>query len=145
MIGALLVKKRRYRPKLLLMVLVLGKLRKVSTFTIPHYVAIFSKLNLLVMSKVQCPIQESGYKSTRKVFSGEHEKLIADFLVTAGDMYFTHGLSPNEVRQLAYQCAKQFTVNFPPRPNWAVNSAAGEDWLPKFISRNNVLSIQRPV
>ena len=65
------------------MVLVLDKLRKVSTFTIPHYVAIFSKLNLLVMSKVQCPIQDIN--QPEKFFPGEHKKCIADFLVTAGE------------------------------------------------------------
>jgi len=81
-----------------------------------------------------------GYKSTRKVFSSEQEKLIADYLVMAGDMYY--GLSPKEARQLAYQCATKFKVNFP--PNWSVQSAAGEDWLSGFISRNNVLSIRRP-
>jgi len=54
-------------------------------------------------------------------------------------------LSPKEARQLAYQCATKFKVNFPPRPNWSVKSAAGEDWLSEFISRNNVLSIRRPV
>jgi len=50
----------------------------------------------------------SEYKSTRKVFlGGEQDKLIADFLVTAGDMYQTYGLSPKEARKLAYQCAKK--------------------------------------
>src|SRR6218665_933887 len=81
---------------------------------------------------VKGAMPNSGYKSTRKDFSGEHEKLIADFLVTAGDMYKTYGLYPNETRHLAYLCAKKIIVNFPPRPNWAVNSAAGEDWLPEF-------------
>src|SRR6218665_1234393 len=83
--GALLVKERQHRPKLLVMVLVLDKLPKVSTFTIPHYVAIYSvyKLNLLVMSKVQCPIQDINKQE--KFFPGEHEKCIADFLVTAGE------------------------------------------------------------
>ena len=65
------------------MVLVLYTLPKVATFTIPYYVAIFSKLTLLVMGAMP----NSGYKSTRKVFSGEQEKLNADFLMTAGDMY----------------------------------------------------------
>jgi len=37
--------------------------------------------------EVNGAMQNSGYKSTRKVFSGEQEKLIADYFVTAGDMY----------------------------------------------------------
>src|SRR6218665_2897332 len=110
------------------MVLVLDKLPKVSTFTIRD---------------VNDAMPNSVKKSIRKVFSGEQEKYISDFFVTAGDMHY--GLSHKEACQLSYQCAKKTKVNFPHRPNWSAKSDAGEDWLSEFISRNNVLSIRRPV
>src|ERR1043165_8488788 len=47
-----------------------------------------------------------GYQPNRKIFSEQQEKLIADYLVMAGNMCY--GLSPKEARHLAYQCATKF-------------------------------------
>ena len=52
----------------------------------------------------------SGYKSNRKYFFDEQEKLISKYLITAGDVYY--GLSPKDARLLAYQCAARFNVKF---------------------------------
>src|SRR6218665_580538 len=87
----------------------------------------------------------SGYKLTRKVFSGEHEKLIADFLVTLVTCIRHTDCLRMKLVSLLTNVLKNFRVNFPPSPNRAVISASGEDLLPEIISRNNVLSIRRPV
>ncbi|KAJ8402654.1 hypothetical protein AAFF_G00367370 [Aldrovandia affinis] len=50
-----------------------------------------------------------GYKSPRQVFSKEQEKDLRLHLQTASAMYY--GLSPREVRKLAFQCAVQFNCN----------------------------------
>src|SRR6218665_674104 len=77
------------------------------------------------MGPIHCPKFLLTGKSARNSLSGEQEKLIADFLVTAGDMYMYYRHTDcfrMKLVSLLYQCAKQFIVNFPPRPNLLVMS-----------------------
>lgn len=86
------------------------------------------------------PMPVAGYKPNRKIFTAEQEQAIVTYLASASDMFY--GLSPKEARQLAFQCAVKFDVQFP--TTWSDNSKAGEDWLSGFISRNPGLSIRTP-
>lgn len=45
-----------------------------------------------------------GYRSSQKVFSEEHEGLVADYLKEAADMYY--GLNPREVTR----CLRAFAI-----------------------------------
>ncbi|KAJ8348134.1 hypothetical protein SKAU_G00267230 [Synaphobranchus kaupii] len=78
-----------------------------------------------------------GYNSHRKVFNAEQERELSDYLTTASTMYF--GLSPREVRKLAFQCAKTFGCVYP--ESWNSNEMTGQEWLTSFLKRNPKLSI----
>ena len=84
--------------------------------------------------EVNAVMPTSGYKSIRKRFSDEQEKLIAKYSITVGDKYYE--LTPIDARVLAYQSAARFNVKFLHQRL----TLAGEDWLSGFILRNPVLS-----
>ncbi|KAK6186097.1 hypothetical protein SNE40_008200 [Patella caerulea] len=52
-----------------------------------------------------------GYTKPRQVFTDEQENQLATYLQHAASIYF--GLSPREVRMLAYECAKPFNLLMP--------------------------------
>nr|XP_049704587.1 uncharacterized protein LOC126056252 isoform X1 [Helicoverpa armigera] len=81
-----------------------------------------------------------GYKP-RLVFNEEQEALLSKYILKSASIYF--GLLPEEVRQLAYQCAVKFKVQNIP-PSWHKNGEAGKDWLTNFLKRNPTLSIRTP-
>ncbi|XP_050678651.1 jerky protein homolog-like [Leptidea sinapis] len=81
-----------------------------------------------------------GYKP-RLVFNEEQETLLSKYILRSASIYF--GLLPEEVRQLAYQCAMKFNVHNIP-PSWHTNGEAGKDWLTNFLKRNSTLSIRIP-
>jgi len=66
--------------------------------------------------------------------------MIADYVKTASAIYF--GLSPQEVRKLAFECAQKFDIKVP--EVWKHNGMAGPDWLSGFWKRNTDLSIRTP-
>ena len=53
-------------------------------------------------------------------------------------IYF--GLSPTEVRTLAYQCAVTYDIIVP--NSWQKNKKAGPDWFIAFLKKNGELSIR---
>ena len=75
-----------------------------------------------------------------QVFNAEQESKFADYLKHAAEIYF--GLSPNELRILAYQCAERFDIPVP--SSWTKNEKAGADWFTGFLKRNTNLSIRLP-
>ena len=81
-----------------------------------------------------------GYISNRQIFSTSEERMLADYVKTASAIYF--GLSPHEVRKLAYGCALKFGINMPQCRKR--NRMAGADWLSGFLKRNTDLSIRTP-
>lgn len=54
-----------------------------------------------------------GYRPSQRVFSDEQETVLQDYLVRAANIYF--GLSPKDVRVLAYDCAFEIGVDVPPQ------------------------------
>jgi len=77
-------------------------------------------------------IQKVGYWGIRQVFDDNMEKKLCEYLKNSARMYF--GLTPTEVRRLAYELSVKNNLNVP--FNWLENSMAGEDWLRGFLSRH---------
>lgn len=76
----------------------------------------------------------------KQVFTDEQEYILQKYLKTAANIYY--GLSPTEVRNLAYECAVAFNVNVP--DSWESNKRAGPDWFSGFMKRHPSLSIRTP-
>lgn len=81
-----------------------------------------------------------GYRPHNKVFSTEQEQQLGQYVQSAAKLYF--GLSPKELRKLAYQFARSNNCNYP--ENWNNLELASEDWLTAFLKRNPSLSIRTP-
>jgi len=79
-----------------------------------------------------------GYRPPMVVFNEQQEASLVKYLTTAANIYF--GLSPKDVRILAYECASAFKVKMP--QSWETNMCAGPDWFSAFL--NNDLSIRTP-
>ncbi|KAL0830140.1 hypothetical protein ABMA28_003597 [Loxostege sticticalis] len=78
-------------------------------------------------------------KGTAKKYEAE-EKDLAKYLETASKLY--HGLTPKNVRMLAYQFAKRNDKKIP--DNWVVKEEASYDWFWGFMKRHNELSLRKP-
>lgn len=81
-----------------------------------------------------------GYNSPKKVFSEQHEQQLCQYIKNSADMYF--GLTPRDIRQLAYQFALRLCLNFP--KSWERSLMAGSDWFSFFLKRNSTLSLRQP-
>lgn len=80
------------------------------------------------------------YTNARQVFSTEQEKILKDYLIKVASIFY--GLTPLDVRGLAYECAVRYKRNIP--DSWNTNKLAGKDWLTAFLKRNRELSIRKP-
>lgn len=70
--------------------------------------------------------------SVNKIFSSEEEEILSDYLQTLAKLH--HGLTPKNVRKLAYELA---VVNHKKIPeSWHSNKMAGKFWLTHFLKRN---------
>lgn len=81
-----------------------------------------------------------GYQKNRQVFNESQEKELVGYILQASDIYF--GLSPKEVRKLAYQVALENGIKMP--PSWAEKNIAGADWFSSFLKRHPTMSIRTP-
>jgi hypothetical protein len=75
-----------------------------------------------------------------QVFNKEDEALLADYLHRSADIYF--GLSPSDVRKLAFNVAIKLNVKIP--PSWTEKLTAGPDWFASFLKRHPTLAIRKP-
>ena len=75
-----------------------------------------------------------------QVFNKEDETLLADYLHRSADIYF--GLSPIDVRKLAYLVATKLNLKIP--TSWTEKLAAGPDWFASFLKRHPTLAIRKP-
>lgn len=105
-----------------------------------HYVS----LSRFVKKKNQAIEQQSlipptmGYRCVRRVFDVNQEKSIVKYIIKAAHIFY--GLPPKEIRKLAFQLAKIYSLNMP--DTWRENSMAGEDWFSAFMKRHPELSIR---
>lgn len=81
-----------------------------------------------------------GYFGNRTVFNDLQEQALERYLLNASYIYF--GLTPKEVRRLAYECAEKFSIHMP--QSWVENKCAGVDWFLLFMRRHHNLSIRTP-
>ncbi|KAI9555040.1 hypothetical protein GHT06_020337 [Daphnia sinensis] len=80
--------------------------------------------------------QKYGYAKIRQVFTDEEETILVKFLHRAADIYF--GLSPLDVRKLAFQLATKMNIKTP--FSWNTKCIAGPDWFSSFLKRHNSLT-----
>lgn len=85
-------------------------------------------------------ITNVGFASPRAVFTQEQEDLLVDYILKAAKIY--HGLTPSEIRNLAYKFAEANDIKCP--DSWSANGVAGVDWFSKFMKRNSSLSLRTP-
>ncbi|CAG4983519.1 unnamed protein product [Parnassius apollo] len=81
-----------------------------------------------------------GYQKNRQVFNDEQERILVSYLIKSSQIYY--GLTPKDVRQLAFSCALKYNIVMP--QSWLDNKEAGVDWLTAFLKRNQSLSIRSP-
>ena len=60
----------------------------------------------------------------KQLFSEAQESELESYIKRAADIYF--GLSPKDVRVLAFQCTKKFNIKMP--STWEEKECAGSDW-----------------
>ncbi|GBP63914.1 hypothetical protein EVAR_39577_1 [Eumeta japonica] len=74
------------------------------------------------------PSTKIGYQRNRQIFTDEQEEELEKFLLLASSIYF--GLSPKEVRKIAFQLAMSNNLIVPKA--WKSNKLAGSDWFTSF-------------
>ncbi|XP_010882229.1 uncharacterized protein LOC105018472 isoform X1 [Esox lucius] len=88
--------------------------------------------------KDSCNAGVPAYRAHNRVFSDEQEKTLMQYLLRASDIFY--GLSPKEVRRLAYQLAQHYSCKFP--DTWDTKEMAGKDWFNSFLKRHPDFSIR---
>lgn len=81
-----------------------------------------------------------GYKKTRMVLSAEMESELKEYILQPAEIYF--GLSPKEIRKLAYQFSLANELTVP--ASWTRDKMAGPEWFTGFMNRNQELSLRTP-
>lgn len=81
-----------------------------------------------------------GYRSIHRVFSDAEESILEKYIIACSNIYY--GLSPKNIRRLAYQLAIQHNKKF--SETWNENQQAGKEWLTGFLKRHPSLSIRSP-
>lgn len=82
----------------------------------------------------------TGYNVNKTVLSIEMEENLSIYILRASEIY--HGLSPRDVRRLAYEFAIANNVKVP--GSWTRVKQAGSDWLRSFLKRHSTISIRQP-
>ena len=98
------------------------------------------KFNKLPVSDRSTSTITFGYQRPRQVFSDEQESKRVMYLKHALAIYF--GLCPREVRLLAYECAKQFSIKMP--MSWSEKEIAVADLFSSFLRRHSDLALRIP-
>ena len=81
-----------------------------------------------------------GYWGNRRMFTAEEEILLTEYLTQSCRMYF--GLTPEEVRKLAYEFAFRNKKDLP--EYWLEKNMAGIDWFQGFMKRHKEISLRQP-
>lgn len=109
-----------------------------NTLNICH-VTLFRYVKKVRNSEGRITLDHVGYRQN-PVFTDQQSASLVEYLKHASKIYF--GLTPKEVRKLAYECAMHYDITVP--DSWKKKQSAGEDWLTIFIKKNRDLSIRTP-
>lgn len=71
----------------------------------------------------------------------EQESELVEYLHKSADIYF--GLSPHEVRKLAYSYASMLKIERLPA-KWHETKMSGAEWFASFLKRHSTLAIRKP-
>jgi len=93
--------------------------------TLQGYIKTLQKLPEEDRSIANLPV---GYSTHKQVFNASQEQKLVEYLKRTAEIYF--GLSPRDVRVLAYECAKRFGINMP--ESWNITESGGADWFSGF-------------
>ena len=101
--------------------------------------------SLLRYAKQRCESSNTldlniGYTKQRQVFDNSQELELVKYIKQAANIYF--GLSPRQIRHLAYNCAKSYGIKMP--NSWEKDENAGADWFTGFLKRHADLAMRTP-
>ena len=103
----------------------------------------FSILNRYV-NKIRDPNRltpaTTGYNPHIRTFNPEQESELVIYIKAASAMFC--GLSPKDIRKLAFQSVEKSSVQFP--EEYKKTECAGADWFTNFMKRHPSLSIHSP-
>ena len=83
-----------------------------------------------------------GYRKNRQIFMPLLEEELVRYILRTCTSEIYQGVSPKEVRKLAYQLA--LANNLPIHKTWLERKLAGAEWFPAFLKRHPSLSIRKP-
>lgn len=81
-----------------------------------------------------------GYRKNKLALSVPLEKQLVNYVKKAANFYL--GLTPKEIRKLAYQFGSANGIEVP--ESWEEEQMAGKDWYTGFMKRHTDLSLQTP-
>ncbi|XP_060855541.1 uncharacterized protein LOC132933245 [Metopolophium dirhodum] len=114
------------------------------TFNMPrHYIRKTNRgftSELIKAAADEVIIENKSVRSTAKKFNLCHVSLSRYVAKFKTNMYF--GLTPRDIKQLAYQFAHKLGLKYP--EVWGKNLMAGPDWFTKCLKRNSSLSLRQP-
>ena len=81
-----------------------------------------------------------GYQKPRQVFTTLQEDSLTDYALRASKIFY--GISPQEMKSLAYEFAVANDINIP--EGWNTKKSASNDWFSAFMKRHKNLSLRVP-
>lgn len=73
------------------------------------------------------------------MFTAVQEQALKEYLLKSSYIYF--GLTPQDVKRLAYAYAKKLNIKYP--SSWNTHEEAGKDWFTNFMNRHKELSLRK--
>ncbi|KAK9736967.1 Tc5 transposase DNA-binding domain [Popillia japonica] len=99
----------------------------INFMTLQRYVKKYEKAGPNEGNKIS-----TGYLKNRQILTPFQENELAVYVIECSRIY--HGVSPKDLRQLAYQFARKNNVVVP--DNWIKSESASSDWLTGFLKRH---------